>query len=95
MDRLQCLIFSFYREEPALQKMLRPLMQSRMTRSWGSIRIECSDMDHLKEITNLLHFIRPPLAALSLGRQIVLKIPGKKQIMFPMTLSSHSDLPAL
>ena len=43
MDRLQQLIFSFYREDPELQERLEPLRSCRMRRSWGSIRIECID----------------------------------------------------
>ena len=43
MDRLQQLIFSFYREDPLMEELLEPLRDCRMRRSWGSIRIECVD----------------------------------------------------
>ena len=37
MDRLQQLIFSFYREDPRVEELLEPLRDCRMRRSWGSI----------------------------------------------------------
>ena len=67
MDRLQRLIFSFYREEPAIQQLLQPLSGCRMRRSWGSVRIECLDDAHLEEVSALLGYLRAPLAALGLG----------------------------
>ena len=70
MDRLQQLIFSFYREDPGLEDRLEPLLSCRMRRSWGSIRIDCHDLDHLEEISGLLEYLRLPLAALGLGSQI-------------------------
>jgi hypothetical protein len=53
MDRLQRLIFSYYREEPALQQLLQPLHSCRMRRSWGSVRIECRDDGHLEDVSAL------------------------------------------
>ena len=91
MDRLQQLIFSFYREDPRLEELLEPLRDCRMRRSWGSIRIECMDMDHLEEVSDLLAYLRLPLAALGLGRQIVLRVPGARQRTYPMHVPFHSD----
>ena len=34
MDRLQQLIFSFYREDPLMEELLEPLRDCRMRRSW-------------------------------------------------------------
>ena len=68
MDRLQQLIFSFYREDPHLERKLEPLRDCRMRRSWGSIRIECVDDAHLEELSGLVVYLRLPLAALGLGR---------------------------
>jgi len=67
MDRLQQLIFSFYREDPRMEELLEPLRDCRMRRSWGSIRIECVDADHLEQVSGLLGHLRLPLAALGLG----------------------------
>ena len=91
MDRLQQLIFSFYREDPRLEELLEPLRDCRMRRSWGSIRIDCHDLDHLEEISGLLEYLRLPLAALGLGRQIVLRVPGSRQRSYPMHVPFRSD----
>ena len=91
MDRLQQLIFSFYREDPRLEEKLEPLRDCRMRRSWGSIRIECMDMAHLEEVSDLLSYLRLPLAALGLGRQIVLRVPGSRQRTYPMHVPFRSD----
>jgi hypothetical protein len=91
MDRLQRLIFSYYREEPALQQLLHPLHSCRMRRSWGSVRIECLDDGHLEEVSALLGYLREPLAALDLGRQIVLRGSGSRQRSYPMHVPFHSD----
>ena len=91
MDRLQQLIFSFYREDPLMEELLEPLRDCRMRRSWGSIRIECVDAAHLEQISGLLVHLRLPLAALKLGRQIVLRVPGSRQRSYPMHVPFHSD----
>lgn len=91
MDRLQQLIFSFYREDPELQDRLEPLRSCRMRRSWGSIRVECADAAHLELVSGLLGHLRLPLAALGLGRQIVLQVPGGRQRSYPMYVPFHSD----
>ena len=91
MDRLQRLIFSFYREDPRMEGLLEPLRTCRMRRSWGSIRIECLDAAHLEQVSGLLMYLRLPLAALGLGRQIVLRVPGSMQRTYPMHVPFHSD----
>ena len=91
MDRLQQLIFSFYREDPHMEELLEPLRDCRIRRSWGSIRFECVDAAHLEQVSDLLMHLRLPLAALGLGRQIVLRVPGSLQRTYPMHVPFHSD----
>ena len=91
MDRLQQLIFSFYREDPHMEGLLEPLRDCRIRRSWGSIRIECMNAAHLEQVSALLMHLRLPLAALGLGRQIVLRVPGSLQRTYPMHVPFHSD----
>ena len=62
-----------------------------MRRSWGSIRIECVDAAHLEQMSGLLVHLRLPLAALGLGREIVLRVPGSLQRSYPMHVPFHSD----
>ena len=92
MDRLQRRVWSFYREEPQLEAQLEPLRDCKLSRSWGSIRVECVDARHLEEVSALLALLRRPLAAMGLGRQIVLKVPGSLQRTYPMHVPFHSDL---
>ena len=92
MDRLRRLVFSFYREDPEIEAELEPLRDCRMSRSWGSIRIECIDGQHLEEVSGLMTHLRRPLLAMGLGRQIVLRVPGRPQRTYPMQVPFHSDL---
>lgn len=91
MDRLQRLVFSFYREDPQMDAVLAPLRRCRMRRSWGRIRVDCADAAHLELVSGLLAHLRLPLAALGLGRQIVLRVPGGRERSYPMYLPFHSD----
>ncbi len=92
MDRLQLLVFSFYREEDWIKAQLEPLKYCQFTRSWGSIRIECLDEEHLQEISQLLEYLKLPFEALGLGQQIVLRVKGRLQKTYPMHVSFHTDL---
>ena len=92
MDRLQRLIFSFYREDPRIESLLKPLQECHMSRSWGSIRLECKDIEHLEKVCGLISYIRIPLASLGLGRQIVLRVPGSVQRTYSMNVPFHTDL---
>ena len=92
MDRLQKLVFSFYRENQFIQQELEPLLYCRMSRSWGTIRIECLDVEHLEIVSDLLGYIRQPLAALGLGRKIALRAPGYIQRIYPVNVPFHIDL---
>ena len=62
-----------------------------MRRSWGSIRIECIDDAHLEELSGLVADLRLPLAALGMGRQIVLRVPGSRQRAYLMHVPFHTD----
>jgi hypothetical protein len=92
MDRLRRLVFSFYREDPEIEAELEPLRDCRMSRSWGTIRAECVDAGHLEEVSALLSHLRRPLVAMGLGRQIVLRVPGRPQRCYPMHIPFHSDM---
>ena len=91
MDRLQRLIFSYYREEPALQQLLQPLHSCRMRRSWGSVRVVRRHRARLVEGGALLCDLRAAWAALGLGRKIVLRGSGARQRSYPMHVPFHSD----
>jgi len=92
MDRLQRLVWSYYREEPHLEACLEPLRDCRLSRSWGSIRVDCLNARHLEEVSGLLTLLRRPLVAMGLGRQIVLRVPGSLQRTYPVYVPFESDM---
>ena len=92
MNRLRALVLSFYREEPDINASLEPLTLCKMTRRWNSIRIECLDLDHFEKVNKLIKYLEEPLVALSLGKIIVLTVPGLIQKSFTLKQEFHSDL---
>ncbi len=92
MDRFQTLVFSFYREEPDIKAKLQPLNQCRISLSWGVIRIECKDYQHMRQIAALIVYLRHPFAELRLRRRIALRSPGSLQQFFELNLSLRKDL---
>ncbi len=92
MDRLQILVFSFYREDILIQQELIPLRNCQLSRSWGSIRIKCLDEDHMEQMTKLLKYLKRPFAELKLGQQIVLQVNGGLQRIYPISNPLHKDL---
>ena len=91
MDRLQLLVFSFYREDASINKRLEPLKKCKLMRSGGSIRIECIDREHMEEISQLFKYIKLPFEALGLARQIVVRVEGEPQRNFSIE-EEHSIL---
>ncbi len=92
MDRLSLAVFSFYREDPDLARRLDPLLACRLSRGWGSLRIECRDRTHRELINGLLDLLRPPLAALDLVREIRLLAPGCEPLVFPVSVPLPGSL---
>ncbi len=92
MDRLTGLVFSFYREDPQISKALIPIKLCRMSRCFGFIHIECVDAEHLEEVTTLIGSLRLPFAALGLARQIILNAPGQDERIYPIQITTQSDL---
>ena len=92
MEKLKLLIFSYYREDPQINKLLRPLHSCRFFRSWDSIYIECLDSHHLNAVSELLTFLAPPFALLGLAKKIVLRGPRYIKLNYAIQLSTNSDL---
>ena len=92
MERMQSFIFSFYREEPDILIKLSPVLSCQITWILGVIRIECLSIEHREKVGTLIEYLRLPFAELGMGRQIVLRAPGSVERIFPMHLSSQSDL---
>ena len=60
----------------------RPLLALAMLRQ---------EQGKAEEVSDLLTYLRLPLAALGLGRQIVLRVPGSRQRSYPMHVPFTSD----
>ncbi len=94
MDRLQILIFSFYREEPFIQLALLPLRSCPMRWTKGAIQIDCFSHEHFAQVRALIEFVIRPFAELGIGREIVLLVPGSLKRSFPINTSLKSDISA-
>lgn len=92
MDRVSVALFSFYREDPELARRLDPLLACRLSRSWGTLRIECRDLPHREMVNGLIELLRPPLQALQLARQISLLVAGREPLTYPVTVPLPSSL---
>ncbi len=91
MNKLHVLIFSFYREEPEIQKLLYPLHSCSLTRNWENICIDCLSSQHLKELSELLIYLEPPFELLGLAKQIILRAPGLSEQIFPIHKRSNTE----
>jgi len=91
-ERLQRLLFSFYREEPELRDRLEPLQECHLSRHWGALRVNCVNAAHLEEVNGLIDLLRAPTLALGLARQIVLRAPGRPDRCYPVRVSLSPDL---
>ena len=89
MDKLQLLVFSFYREDTEIKELLHPLCYCRITRCRESICIDCANAKHCEEVSKLLIYLAPPFALLGFARQIILRVPGCVGNIFPIDVHSH------
>ncbi len=92
MDKFKCLVFSFFREEPEIQIILRPLLECTLSRGGGSVFIDCLDHSHLEQIRSILGYLKTPFSELKLGKQIVLRSPDSIDQIYRIPFLSHSDL---
>jgi hypothetical protein len=85
-------IWSFYREDPELARRLDPLLACRLSRGWGSLRIDCRDLAHREVVSALVPLLRPPLEALRLAREIRLLVAGLEPLVFPVCVPFSGSL---
>lgn len=83
-SKLGPLLFSYYREEPALLNHLEPLRHCRLSRAWFTLRIDCPDTETLKHLVSHIPLLREPVALLRLARRIRLRVPGQSALWFPV-----------
>ena len=95
MDRLQKLIFSFYREDPHLQVLLQPLNTCRISRSRDFIFCDCLDSHHFEEVFKLTNYLIRPLALLGIGRTFVLRVMNLEERTFLIEINARDDFSGL
>ena len=92
MDRLQGLVFSFYREALVMTKALYPLVFCRMRRSMGDIEVECINSSHMAKVISLGKYLKPPIALLNLGRKIVFHSPDIPGLNYSIPIELDKNL---
>lgn len=92
MDRYQCLIFSFYREEPEVTALLDSLRTCKFERRWEAIRVQCLSKDHLEDVLKIIPYIVKPFGLLGLCQKIILSAPKRKKLTYMVEKTCYSDL---
>tara|TARA_Y100001968_G_C19343314_1_gene710711 strand:- start:100 stop:384 length:285 start_codon:yes stop_codon:yes gene_type:complete len=92
MDRLQGLVFSFYREDLGITKALYPLLFCKMTRSMGDVDVECINSSHMTKVMTLVKYLKPPLALLNLGRNIVFHSSRAPELNYSIPIELDKNL---
>ena len=88
MDRLQVLIFSFYREDLAIQAQLLPLITTTMSRGMGNINIECQDSEHLRSLITIVNYIKWPILLMKLARNMHFSCLDNPDLKFSMNIET-------
>ncbi len=92
MDRLVCLVFSFYREESELT-LLEPLRRCSMRWIGSTVCIDCLNQKHFDAVAPLLKLVGLPLSQLGIGRSLALYCPASIQREgYSIDLPSPSDI---
>ena len=93
MDRLQGLIFSFYREDLFVEQTLLPLLSCKITRQMGSvIDIQCMDSVHLDRVLPIVKYLKAPIGLLKLGRKIVIYSSDSPGLKYSVALELDKNL---
>ncbi|MBD2462082.1 hypothetical protein H6G89_13590 [Oscillatoria sp. FACHB-1407] len=75
-SQLTRLILSFYREDPIQLEQLQVIKSCRLSRRWGTLRIDCRDMQTANAVQGAIALIREPVAQLRLAQQISISVNG-------------------
>lgn len=75
-SQLAQLIFSFYREDPRQLQQVMPLQSCKITRRWGTLRVDCREQQAAEALTNAIEVLREPIAQLRLAQQINIFVKG-------------------
>jgi hypothetical protein len=86
-SQLTQLIFSFYREDLALRRKIEMLEHCKVSRWWGTVRINCHDAKTAQDLLRAIDLIKEPIAELRLAHQIKLLVQGEVVTTVPIASS--------
>jgi len=90
-SQLTRLIFDFYRENPKELMSLRGLGNCKLSRWWGTFRINCSDPRTASDLIDAIDVLREPIAQLRLAQTLKIMVNGKPIASFPVRVTNFRD----
>lgn len=75
-SQLSYLILSFYREDPEQLRQIQCLSKCKLSRRWGTLRINCGTEEEAQALTQASALLAQPVALLRLARQIKILLQG-------------------
>ncbi|WP_416674482.1 hypothetical protein [Egbenema bharatensis] len=86
-SQLSQLILSFYREDQPLRQKVEVLQDCKVSRRWGTLRINCKDPQAVETVLEAIDLIREPIAQLRLAHQIKILLQGNVVTTLPIQTS--------
>jgi hypothetical protein len=86
-SQLTHLILSFYREEPAQLERLQPLGNCKLSRWWGTLRVDCPNYQTAEALLKAGELLREPIAQLRLAQRINILVKGNLITALPIDSS--------
>lgn len=84
-SQLYQLIIDYYRESPTDLLQLQPLMHCHISRSWGTLRINCPDSATLAAVKQIFPLWQEPLCLLRVSKKVKLQINGQMESILLLT----------
>ena len=76
-SQLTQLILSFYREDTPQLQRLDSLRSCKVSRRWGTLRIECSNHEIARKVIGASYLLDAPVAELRLAQAIKIMVKGE------------------
>jgi hypothetical protein len=86
-SQLTRLLLSFYREEPIQLQQLRPIEQCKVSRRWGTLRIDCHTPQVAETLIQANDLLREPIAQLRLAHHVSILVRGNHIATLPIDSS--------
>lgn len=86
-SQLTRLLLSFYRENLSQLQQLRLLEQCKISRRWGTLRIDCHTPQLAEAMVQVSDLLREPIAQLRLAHHINILVNGSLLTTLPIDSS--------